>query len=94
MTRLPELCKLPDGWQAKEAELVSHNTLRAVYQLEDSEKTVRIVPKQTDRLADYTNSHRVILETPGSDEEVVAEGREVDDVVEAKSIAVEAMKQA
>jgi hypothetical protein len=93
MTRLPEFCELPDGWQAKEAELVSHNTLHAVYQLEDSERTVRIVPRQTDRLAHYTNSHKVILETPENGEEVIAEGKEVDDVHDAKLTAVKAMKR-
>jgi hypothetical protein len=93
MTQLPEVCELPDGWQDKEAELVSHNTLHAVYQLEGSGKTVRIIPKQTGRLAQYTNSHKVILETPENGEEVIAEGKEVDDVHDAKLTAVEAMKQ-
>jgi hypothetical protein len=94
MTQLPEACGLPDGWQAKEAELVSHNTLHTIYQLENSERTVHVAPKPTDKLAHYTNSHKIILETPENETEVVAEGKEVDDVLEAKVTAAEAMKQA
>ena len=93
MTRKPKLRELPDGWQPTIADLVEHNTLCAVYQLENSAKMVRIVPIPTDRVADYTHSHRVILETPEDGEEVIAEGREVDDVLDAKLAAVEAMKQ-
>lgn len=93
MTRRPEHYELPDGWQPTIAELVEHNTLCAVYQSDSSEEMVRIVPIPTDRVADYTHSHRVILEAPERGEEVVAEGREVDDVLDAKLAAVEAMKQ-
>jgi hypothetical protein len=93
MTRKPENYELADGWQPTIAELVEHNTLCAVYQLENSEKMVRIVPIPTDRVADYTHSHRVILETPEGGEKVVAEGREVDDVLDAKLAAVEVMKR-
>ena len=93
MTRKPEAYELPNGWQPTIAELVEHNTLCAVYQLENSEEMVRIVPIPTDRVADYTHSHRVVLETPEDGEEVIAEGREVDDVLDAKLAAVEAMKR-
>lgn len=93
MTELPETRELPEGWQPVIAELVEHNTLCAVYQLDDSKKMVRIVPIPTDRVANYTHSHRVILETPECAETVVAEGKEVDDMLDAKLAAVEAMKQ-
>lgn len=94
MTELPETRDLPEGWQPVIAELVEHNTLCAVNQLENSEKMVRIVPIPTERVADYTHSHRVILETPEEGCEIVAEGKEVDDVLDAKVAAVEAMKRA
>jgi hypothetical protein len=58
MTELPETRDLPDGWQPTIAELVKHSTLCAVYQSEDSETMVCIYPFPTDRLADYTHSHR------------------------------------
>lgn len=84
--------ELPDRWEATIAELVEHNTLCAVYELEDSEKMIRIVPIPTDRVADYTHSHRVILETPERGKEVVAEGEDIDDVLDAKLAAVELMR--
>lgn len=93
MTELPETRDLPEGWQPVIAELVEHNTLCAVYQSDDSEKMVRIVPIPTDRLADYTHSHRVVLEIQQTRREIVAEGKEVDDVLDAKLAAVERMNQ-
>lgn len=93
MTELPETRDLPDGWQPTIAELVKHNTFCAVYQSEDSEEIVRIVPIPTDRVADYTDSHRVILETPERERKIVAEGKQVDDVLDAKLAAVDAMKR-
>jgi hypothetical protein len=93
MTPTPGDCELPDGWEPTIAELVEHNTLCAVYELKGSETMVCIYPIPTDRVADYTHSHRVILETPERGREVVAEGKQVDDVLDAKEVAVEAMKR-
>jgi hypothetical protein len=93
MTQLPELHELPEGWQPTIAELVEHNTICAVYQWENSDKMVRIVLIPSDRVADYTHSHRVILDTPEMGGEIVAEGRNVDDALDAKLAAVETMKR-
>lgn len=93
MTRLPETPDLPEGWQPVIAELVEHNTLCAVYQMEASEAMVRIVPIPADRLPGYTHSHRVILETPEQGTERIADGKEVDDMLDAIFAAVEAMKR-
>lgn len=93
MTPTPGDCELPEGWEPTIAELVEHNTLCTVYQQENSETIIRIEPMPTDRVADYTHSHRVILETPERGREVIAEGKEVDDVLDAKEVAVEVMKR-
>lgn len=93
MTDIPEDWKFPEDWTATIAEIVEHNTLCAVYEEDGSEKMIRIVPIPTDRVAPYTHSHRVILETPEKGREVVAEGPEVDDLRDANLAAVEAMKE-
>lgn len=94
MTELSETRDLPEGWQPVIAELVERNTLCAVNQLDNSEMMIRIVPIPTDRVVDYTHSHRVILETPEWGCEIVAKRKDVDDVLDAKVAVVEAMKRA
>lgn len=93
MTPTPGDCELPEGWEPTIAELVEHNTVCAVYEFEGSETMVCIYPIPTDRVADYTHSHRVILETPQEGRKVVADGKEVDDIIDAKLAAVEAMRE-
>jgi hypothetical protein len=93
MTQTPGNYELPEGWKPVIAEIIEHNTLCAVYELEDSETIVRIEPIPTGRLAYYTHSHRVVLEASDGGREVVAEGKGVDDLLDAKIAAVETMKQ-
>jgi hypothetical protein len=93
MIQPPENHELPEGWKSVIAEIVEHNTLCAVYILEDSETVVRIEPLPTDRLADYTQTHRVVLETPEVEREVIVKGEEVDDLLDSKIAAVETVKQ-
>lgn len=93
MTKTHEKYELPDGWEPTIAELIDFNTLCAVYESENSETMIRIVPIPTDRVADYTHSHRVIIEHPEGETEAVADGTEVDDVIEAKLRAIESMKE-
>ena len=93
MTKIPEKYELPDGWEPTIAELVDFNTLCAVYESENSETMIRIVPIPTDRVAEFTHSHRVIVEHPEGETETVADGTEVDDIIKAKLRAVESMKE-
>jgi hypothetical protein len=64
-----------------------------VFEHENSEKSVRIEPVTTDRFAYYTQTHRVVIETADGDREIVAEGKGVDDVIDAKLAAIDAMKR-
>ncbi|MGQ3329032.1 hypothetical protein [Halorubrum sp. FL23] len=93
MTKIPEKYELPDGWEPTIAELVDFNTLCAVYESENSETMIRIAPIPTDRFPEFTHSHRVLVDDPEEETELVADGREVDDVIDAKLVAVEAMKE-
>jgi hypothetical protein len=88
-----EIEELPQGWEAKEYELTGHFKLYAVFQHEDSEKEVHIVPYKTYGLPGFTNSHRVTIETPENGLEVVAEGLEVEHADEAEEVAIDAMKR-
>ena len=91
---MPESTKnseLPQGWKKKEYERTNRSKLYAVFQHQDLEKEVHIVPYKTYESSGFTDSHRVTIETPENGLEVYAEGLEVEHPNEAKEAAEELM---
>lgn len=86
-----ENSELPQGWKKKEYERTNRSKLYAVFQHRDSEKEVHIVPYKTFESQDFTDSHRVTIETPENGLEVFAEGLEVEHPNEAQEAAEELM---
>jgi hypothetical protein len=83
--------ELPEGWEKKEYERTNRSKLYAVFQHRGSEKEVHIVPYKTLESENFTDSHRVTVETPENGLEVIAEGLEVEHPDEAQEAAEELM---
>jgi len=92
MTDNSEIDGLPQDWKAKEYEVTGHSKLYAVFQHENSDREVHVVPYKTYELPTLPNVHRVTVQDLSHRLEVIAEGLDVETVEDAEKAAISAME--